>query len=447
MKNYKTIVPIVLVALYVLSIYMLISSRSDVRDQYEACLAEARTLKSEKIYVDAESKYREAMDIRDSKEINRELAEMFLEAGNNRKAFSQGETIVEKYPKEPDGYEFLVTAYNAQSDYTGCWIWYDKMVKRKVSSATVEETMATIENKYFFNCEYDDVGAYASGCCPVMIEGQWGYVDEKGNDVISTRYLEANAFSSNGTAGVKDIKQEIYFIDKEGNKKNSVPVENVKKVGFREGDIFPAYDGKAWNFYELSYRKNDETQVNEAFAEKLFGDFTEATSAGNGIAAGLKDSRWNLYDLDGNAIMREPIDGVVVDEKGIVCRNERIFVEQGASYLMVDRKGNTVGSGYQDAKTFNDNTYAAVKQSGKWGFVDADGSMVIEPQYEDAHSFSNGYAAVKQNGKWGYIDSGNNMIIEPSFEDAKEFNTKGASFVKEKNVWKLLRLYKYNHEE
>ena len=44
---------------------------------------------------------------------------------------------------------------------------------------------------------------------------------------------------------------------------------------------------------------------------------------------------------------------------------------------------------------YMDNSYAAVKKDGNWGFADKDGNMVIAPQYEDARSFSYGYAVVK----------------------------------------------------
>ena len=36
---------------------------------------------------------------------------------------------------------------------------------------------------------------------------------------------------------------------------------------------------------------------------------------------------------------------------------------------------------------------------------------LVPPRYEDAAAFSEGYAAVKQNGKWGYIDETGELVI------------------------------------
>lgn len=46
----------------------------------------------------------------------------------------------------------------------------------------------------------------------------------------------------------------------------------------------------------------------------------------------------------------------------------------------------------------------------------------IKPQYEDAQLFSEDLAAVKQNGKWGYIDTDNKVVIPFEYDLAYEFN-------------------------
>lgn len=49
-------------------------------------------------------------------------------------------------------------------------------------------------------------------------------------------------------------------------------------------------------------------------------------------------------------------------------------------------------------------------------------SVMITPQYEDADSFSNDCAAVKQNGKWGYIDKTGKQIIACKYDVAMPFS-------------------------
>ena len=46
----------------------------------------------------------------------------------------------------------------------------------------------------------------------------------------------------------------------------------------------------------------------------------------------------------------------------------------------------------------------------------------IAPQYEEARTFSEDLAAVKQDGKWGYVDHDNNVVIPFQYELAYDFN-------------------------
>jgi hypothetical protein len=64
---------------------------------------------------------------------------------------------------------------------------------------------------------------------------------------------------------------------------------------------------------------------------------------------------------------------------------------------------------------------AAVRQNGKWGFIDKSGNFVIEPQFDGVRNFSDGMAAIKQKGKWGYANSNGEVVIEPKYYEAYDF--------------------------
>jgi hypothetical protein len=59
-----------------------------------------------------------------------------------------------------------------------------------------------------------------------------------------------------------------------------------------------------------------------------------------------------------------------------------------------------------DDREDNYNPTLAVKQNGKWGFVDSSGKFFIEPIFDGAVSIDKDKAFVKQNGKWGIIRKG-----------------------------------------
>lgn len=181
--------------------------------------------------------------------------------------------------------------------------------------------------------------------------------------------------------------------------------------------------------------------------EKIAGDYDEVSAMGNGVAAVKSDNKWSLIDTKGKKVTKDKYDSVVMDSKGIVCRNDRVFAKQNGYYYLFDSKGNkVVKTKFDDARLFADDGYAAVCVDGKWGFVDKDGKQVIKPQFNEAHSFSNGLAAVRFTNGWGYVDEKGNKVIATGFDDACDFNEQGKTFVKTDDKWQVLTLYLYNHE-
>lgn len=433
MKNYRFLVPIILLVLFGASIYMLYTSKAEDEEEYNKLLTDARSYRSQEIYIDAEENYIQALDMRPSLELYVEIGEMLSESSSRRNAIKWGESVLSAYPEDAGSYEFLMDLYIQAKDYISCFDLLETMEKRKVSSDKVGELISGVEYEFFFNGEYADVGIYSGNRCPVRIGENWGYANLSGKKTVSGKFIMAGYFSGD-LAPVIDGDGSAYFVDKDGNKRKTVQgVENIKELGIITNDMFALYDGISWGFYNSD-------------GEYVFGGYDEVSSIGNGIAAVKADGQWTLVNRSGKELTGSAYDMVAADEKQVVYRNERLFVYYDHSYHMIDSSGAAISvQSFEDVRIFNELTYAAVKTDGKWGFIDKDGTMQIVPQYEDARSFSNGFAAVKAGGKWGFIDMEGNMVIEPQFDGAKDFNTSGGVFVLQRGVWKLLRLYKYNH--
>lgn len=430
MKNYKFIVPIVVVLSFVLSAYMLYDSKYDTLQQYNELLASARDHREQGILVDAQEDYLACVELKPSVELSREIGEFYWDAQWNQKAMDWGEEMLAQYPTDVKSFEFMMISYDQMEDYIECFKLADMAKKKNLSSPTIDEIMKKIEYYYFFNGEYDDAGSFSNDRCPVMIEDKWGYVTSKGKKATDFVYSYAGPFSKD-MAPVVDLEGKAYFIDKDGNKKHVVlNVDNVEKVGYISGDIFPLYNGKNWGFYNLEH-------------EHVFGAYEDVSSLGNGVAGVKEKGKWHLIDKNGQKLGNGTYDSVVQDEKNIVYRNDRLFVSDGKKMSMIDINGKEVAS-FEDARMFLDSTYSAVRVNGKWGFADKDGKLVIEAKYEDAHSFSNGFAAVCSGGKWGYINLEGRLVIAPQFSDARDFSPSGNAFVMTDGHWELLRLYKYN---
>lgn len=433
MKNYKFLAPVILIVLFGLSVYRVVDGNKNVQKEFEAAVKEARAYAEDGIQIYAVECYEKALALKPSLSLYLELGEYYKSFEDSNKAIDWGEIILKKYPQEPEAYCFLMEIYQENQDYLACFRLYDTFTKRKLQSAAVENIISEMEYSFYYAGEYAEVSAYSGGYCAVRTKELWGYVNERGTSVIGARYQKPGIFAS-GKAAVLDNKGEAYYIDEAGNKIAGVKnVKNIEQLGMMENDVFSAYDGESWSYYE----KN---------GEKLFGGFENASMLANGVAAAQKDGKWAIYDASGGRLSKDAYDSVLIDEKGVASRNDRLFVELDGKILLIDSVGNQIGENtYEDAKLFNDTTYAAVEQNGKWGFIDTDGNWMIEPRYEDARSFSNGFAAVKMDGRWGFINAEQEICIDCEFEDAKDFNSSGCVFVYQYGIWSLLKLYSYNH--
>lgn len=432
MKGYKFLIPVLLIAAFVGSIYSLYSKREKIEEEYQGYLQAARSAREKEIYVDAEASYMSALDVRPSIELYVEIGEFYNES-NERKAEDWGETILDEYPEETAGYEFVADRYIKVNDYVSCFKLYDTLNARKLKSEHIEKIISSIKYEFYISGEFEGVRKYTEGLCPVQLNGLWGYAGGRGTVAVPCRYVNAGPFSG-GLAPVTEQDGSAYFIDTAGNKKFVITnVDNIKEYTNAENNVLGINDGECWRFYNGG-------------GEYLFGEYDEVSSISNGVIAVKQGENWGIIDLKGKSLSDASYEEVLQDENGMVYVNERLFVREQGKYYMTDRNGKKITEqAYEDARLFNDETYAAVKLDGRWGYIDKTGKQVIEPTYSKAGSFSNGFAAVEADGHWGYIDMSNNMVIEPQFSGAKDFNAEGCAFVKQNDVWSLLLLYSHNH--
>lgn len=432
-KNYKNLVPIVLIFLMVLASYKLIANAQSKEKEYLSYLEIAREKEKEGILTDSLDNYEKAITMRPSLELSVQTGEMIEKLGNFKQRIKWGEQIVKDYPDDYQGYEYLITAYLEQKKYADCFEVYDTACKKEVLSEKIQEMIRQIEYEYEFEYYvYDEIGVFAGGYCPVRKDGFWGYVNEKGILKMKCKYLEAGAFAG-GLAYVKNKDGEFYFINTDSEKKLAVDnTLNAEVTGILNEGRYPVK-------IENEYFYCDEE------GKLVLGPYAKVSSFNFGKAAVLLENGWTFIDTAGNILTENTYLNVLLDGKGIAFRNGRAFVETEEGVRMIDENFLPVGEEiYEAAVPFYESTYAAVAKGGKWGFIDNMGNVCIPYAYDEADSFSNGYAAIRDEEKWGYVNADGQIAIEPVFEGAAPFTAKGCAFVKRGEQWATLKLIKDN---
>lgn len=435
MKNYRRLVPIILIVLLVLSWYKLISDSTKAAKEYNNYLAEARQFAEVGVTTKAIEYYQYALDMNPTIEIYKEVADYYKTQGKGDLRISWCEKFVAEYPTTSDAYDYLLEVYVEQKDYKSCYDTIEVAQKRGLTSTYMDEVYD--EMAYFYEYDYssyEEVGIYSNNFCPVKNKNGWGYVDRYGELRIGCKYIEVGAYTKTNLSPVVNAQGEAFFIDKKGSKMLATNNKYLRFGLLVDGIMTAQLENQKYVY------------LNESF-EVLYGEYDYASGMNYGIGVIQNDSEWSIINSSGELLSDIKYVDVKLDEKEIAYRNDRMFASTGNGYIMVDSTGKQIGEQvYEDVKVFADTTYTAVKLDGKWCFIDKDGKRKSDKTYDDARAYLNGLAAVNINGKWGFVDENEELVIENIYDDAKDFNEKGSCFVKNGDKWQLIKLYRLNRE-
>ena len=448
MKDKKKLYPFLLVFITAISIYYLVQFRAQTGNDYDRYLEEARMASDGGLVSTAMENYQQAININPSEELYYEVGQMYIKNDDlwNAKRWYERD-MLPKYPLSPLTYRLGIEESIAREDYEDLFDAYLRSKERSITDDQIEALADAYKSKFKLSSSYSDVGGFSNlvAYAPVNNEfSGWEYIDTSGNTAINQKYLKASVFGD--YAAVIDEKENPYFIDSEGKSVISGTYledanESIGRITeFRDitDGLILAKSETGWGFYDSETYK------------LLYGEYVDATSYSNGVAAVTKDGeKWALIGTDGAEITGYEYDSIVSDFKDCICRTDFVFAEIDAFYYLVNKDGTLASNQqYGEAKAFNDNTLAAVNKEGKWIFVNTAGEEKDLGDFQEAESFSNGLAAVKNNGLWGFIDLEGNLIIDYQFTETTPVSRYGTAFVKSGNdKWTLLRFYYYSYNQ
>jgi hypothetical protein len=196
--------------------------------------------------------------------------------------------------------------------------------------------------------------------------GQWGYINVKGDTIVPAIYSSANMFLYNDYAMVIDENQPsdsaVYFsvIDKTGELMFTASTAEYQPVQpYYINGVLPVIKGDSLvclneNGKEVANPINDKDKI-----EKAGYDDLSRTPSGDYVV--IKDGKVGMVDKDNKPLIPIKHDNLI-DING-----ERFIAVDGDFYHIVDRNGNAVGNvKFQNAHVSEDNPYAAR------GFIDTD---------------------------------------------------------------------------
>ncbi|MDR1542804.1 MAG: WG repeat-containing protein [Prevotellaceae bacterium] len=256
--------------------------------------------------------------------------------------------------------------------------------------------------QYVIKAQFDDAGNFDNGIARVQKGSKYGFINEIGEYVVKPKYSSVGIYNEFGLAKVSV-----------GGKNNS-----------QTGEL----DGAKWGF------------INRSAIEVIPPKYSVAGEFGeNGITYVAVGTKTTYNYVNGESVQR-----TVGKKKGFINKDgvlltkiqydmvQTNFTYGRAMVEMKDKKGYINEQGqevvplkYDVAYSFTDLLAAVAVRNSKntynWGFIDTDGNEVVPVSYEHLYLFYNGIAAIKQSGKWAFIDNTGKNLTDFVYSDLIQY--------------------------
>ncbi len=327
-----------------------------------------------------------------------------------------------EYPKDATYWEKLIDLSLGMKDYKSAYSSYNKSVRNGAKSKKLK-ALGT-EVTYAFGIEktnYSEIWRSPSGKYTRLSDTGYSITEEDGKPVY-----EEYAYIS----PVSDAMEYVITSQKDSRQMDakkivqSILPEQLKDKETRAvgSNLIPVKnENQKWQYLDCGTGKY------------LEGEFTEASSFTNGIAAVIKDDKWMLVDGGLQKYKEAVFEDVKLYGNGEYTGYGYMVASENGSYALYSANGEKeCDLNAYDADVYLGEYIAIKDKDGLWGYADLEGETVIKPQYKEAKSFSHGLGAVFDGKKWGFIDKKGNVVIDYQFDDADYFNKKGVCYISEK---------------
>lgn len=241
---------------------------------------------------------------------------------------------------------------------------------------------------------------------------EWGYIDAKGNMVISAMYDEVEEFSC-GAARVW-FDGDLLFINKKGARQTT-----------------PSYDYAYVFYYNHAVVGLDDKEglMNNKFDMTIQPYFYELGCMGdNGLLTAKRESNSKVEYLNAKGETKIPamfdaaddfLGGVAVvtmgSKKGAINKAGEFTVQPTYEYGLWNMGKGLLGYG---------------DKNGKCGILDKNGNIVVSPIYYGLDVVSDGLIIIKGKDKYGYINTKGENVIPEIYYNALPFY-EGQAWVKQ----------------
>ena len=235
-------------------------------------------------------------------------------------------------------------------------------------------------------------------------DGDWGFIDYEGNEVISPEFKERPSLAKNGIFLVQHSKKnKTYF------QFYRISDNKAKEIGDRWDNAHMFSDGLAAVVQENKYIQFIDEDMKVAFTlDKIetAGNFQDGL-----VRVENAEGKWGFANKDGKVVIKAEYDQVsdFNDGKAVVAELKgKEDEEKSNHFYIIDKKGEKLLD-LKDKYSYVQNAtegYFKVQETHddeiEYGFIDIEGEKIIKPKdYEDLTAIYSGHFSYREEGEWG----------------------------------------------
>lgn len=416
MKKANVFIAIIFLALCALGWGTVLTDRISQQGQYASLVEQADKWVERGLYQRAISNYQQALQEKSSEELCCKIQAAYefryqeapKETLDDYMDFLQ--SAVDAYPTSEVLVDCYAEIYMEQEEYADAYRCLQRAVDGGYDDEHVQQLL--LQSKYAYTIARSGFSGIASCEGPLYVVARnqkWNMYSMDAGYIWSEEYDYVSPANENGVAVATGEDSRI--MDDTGMVLG-VFQEKVTQAGLLVDGLIPAQCGNVYSYY------ND-------LGEKQFGEYQMAGSFQNGMAAVQTEEGWMLVDTTGET-QSGLYEEIVLNNLGQYLADEMYIAKENGAYGIYNKKMKLeCALDCEDVDVCTQDGVFAVKQNGKWGYVNVKGEMVIEPQFEQARSFSNGLGAVCKNGAWGFVDLTGRVVIDYQFVDVGYMDASG----------------------
>lgn len=248
--------------------------------------------------------------------------------------------------------------------------------------------------------EFDSIWIPVNSRLNVMVNRQWGALDDSGECIITPQFDELSEFDNHGIAAAR-LGSSWSLVNDTGSQ---IVEETFDRLYCAGMDMYVGTkDGESIIF---SVRTNIEKRVNSAY-----------------VFCNGDPRRIVLFDHERNCYRFISFFSDIATERWCFD-NAQLFqcnyalVKRDGVSLYIDYNGNVAVTTERAREIRPFSGWLAAYYNGElWGFLSSPSSIAIEAAYDDIGYFQNGVCPASMHGKWGYITMTGEWTMRPQFDD------------------------------